>query len=125
MFVFFAIGWLNKKCEYCGEYFSKKYPSLTKNSRFCSKPCRFNSRKMTYEECKEAVSKLTYHNELQGTSLISVMKKNGWWDDLTSNLIRVRNDEGFSKEEIQKEGIDKVSKNYQVLINFMQSELKW
>ena len=32
---------------------------------------------------------------------------------------------GIHKEEIQKDGIDKVSKNYQVLVNFMQSELKW
>ena len=32
---------------------------------------------------------------------------------------------GIHKEEIQKEGIDKVSKNYEVVINFMQSELKW
>ena len=32
---------------------------------------------------------------------------------------------GIHKEEIQKSGIDKVSKNYQVQVNFMQSELKW
>ena len=32
---------------------------------------------------------------------------------------------GIHKEEIKKEGIDKVSKNYKVIINFMQSELKW
>ena len=32
---------------------------------------------------------------------------------------------GIHKEEIKKEGIDKVSKNYGVVINFMQSELKW
>ena len=32
---------------------------------------------------------------------------------------------GIHKEEIQKEGIDKISKNYEVVINFMQSELKW
>ena len=32
---------------------------------------------------------------------------------------------GIHKEEIQKDGIDKVSKNYQVSANFMQSELKW
>ena len=32
---------------------------------------------------------------------------------------------GIHKEEIQKEGIDKVSKNYEVTVNFIQSELKW
>jgi len=32
---------------------------------------------------------------------------------------------GIHKQEIQKEGIDKVSKNYEVTVNFIQSELKW
>ena len=32
---------------------------------------------------------------------------------------------GIHKEEIQKEGIEKVLKNYKVITNFMQSELKW
>jgi len=32
---------------------------------------------------------------------------------------------GIHKEEIKKDGIEKVSKSYEVLVNFMQSELKW
>ena len=32
---------------------------------------------------------------------------------------------GIHKEEIKNEGIEKVSKNYEVLINYIQSELKW
>ena len=32
---------------------------------------------------------------------------------------------GVHKDEIKKEGIDVVSKNYEVIINFTQTELKW
>jgi HAD superfamily hydrolase (TIGR01459 family) len=32
---------------------------------------------------------------------------------------------GVHKDEIKKEGIDVVSKNYEVIINFIQTELKW
>ncbi len=32
---------------------------------------------------------------------------------------------GIHKEEIKRDGIEKVCKNYEVLVNFMQSELKW
>ena len=32
---------------------------------------------------------------------------------------------GIHKDEIKKDGIEKVSKNYEVLVNFMQSDLKW
>ena len=32
---------------------------------------------------------------------------------------------GIHKEEINNEGIDKVSKKYKTTVNFMQSELKW
>ena len=32
---------------------------------------------------------------------------------------------GIHKEEIKKDGIENVSKNYEVLVNYMQSELKW
>ncbi len=32
---------------------------------------------------------------------------------------------GIHKEEIKNNGIEKVSKKYEVAINFMQSELKW
>jgi len=32
---------------------------------------------------------------------------------------------GIHKQEIEKEGIEKISKNYNVVVNFLQSELKW
>ena len=32
---------------------------------------------------------------------------------------------GVHKDEIKKEGIDVVSKKYEVIVNFIQSELKW
>ena len=32
---------------------------------------------------------------------------------------------GVHKDEIKKEGIDIVSKKYEVVVNFIQSELKW
>ena len=32
---------------------------------------------------------------------------------------------GVHKKEIEKEGIEKVSKKYEVIVNFIQSELKW
>ena len=32
---------------------------------------------------------------------------------------------GIHKEEIKKDGIEKVSIKYEVLVNFIQSELKW
>jgi len=32
---------------------------------------------------------------------------------------------GIHKNEIKKEGIEKVSKKYEVIVNFIQSELKW
>ena len=32
---------------------------------------------------------------------------------------------GIHKEEIKKEGIDTVSKKYEAIVNFIQTELKW
>ena len=32
---------------------------------------------------------------------------------------------GVHKDEIKKEGIDKVLKKYEVVVNFIQTELKW
>ena len=33
--------------------------------------------------------------------------------------------DGVHKEEIEKNGLDKISKNYEVICNYVQSELKW
>ena len=32
---------------------------------------------------------------------------------------------GVHKDEIKKEGIDVISKKYEVVVNFIQTELKW
>ena len=32
---------------------------------------------------------------------------------------------GVHREEIKKEGIDVISKKYEVIVNFIQTELKW
>ena len=32
---------------------------------------------------------------------------------------------GVHKDEIKKEGIDTVSKKYEVIVSFIQTELKW
>ena len=32
---------------------------------------------------------------------------------------------GIHKDEIEKDGIDKISKQYEAIVNFIQTELKW
>ena len=44
--------------------------------------------KWTYEKCKEEVYKLTNISELQGTSLLNIICKYGWYDELTLHLVR-------------------------------------
>jgi len=70
--------------------------------------------KWTYERCKEEVSKMTYLNELQGTSVVNVLRKNGWFDELTSHLIRVVN-KPYTKEDCLKE-----SKKYNRRVDFQK-----
>ena len=41
------------------------------------------------------------------------------------SILLIGNFDGVHKDEIKKEGIDVVSKNYEVIINFIQTELKW
>ena len=56
----------------------------------------------TYERCKEEVSKMSYLNELQGTSVVNALRRNGWFDELTSHLIRVVN-RPYTKDDCIKE----------------------
>lgn len=44
----------------------------------------------TYERCKEEISKMTYLKELQGKSILRVLNKNNWYDELTEGLIKTR-----------------------------------
>ena len=70
--------------------------------------------KWTYERCKEEVSKMTYLNELQGTTVVNVLRKNGWFDELTSHLIRVVN-KPYTKEDCIKE-----AKKYNRRVDFQK-----
>ena len=60
--------------------------------------------KWTYEKCKEEISKLTYLNELQGTSLLGALKNNDWFNELTVNLIR-QNLKPISDDDIKIEAL--------------------
>ena len=58
----------------------------------------------TYEKCKEGISKMTYLNELQGTSILNSLRKNGWYDELIQPLIRKRNN-SWDKESVWEEAL--------------------
>lgn len=64
----------------------------------------------THEKCKEEILKLKYYNELQGTVLYNVIKKNGWVDELTGHLIKVCR-KPFTKEEIFEESLRYQTRN--------------
>jgi hypothetical protein len=66
--------------------------------------------KWTYEKCKEEVLKFKYFNDLQGTSVINAIKRNGWWDELTKHLIR-QISEPYTKEEILEESLKYQTRN--------------
>jgi hypothetical protein len=53
----------------------------------------------TYERCKVGISNMTYLNELQGTSILNSLLKNGWYDELTQPLIKKRNN-SWNKESV-------------------------
>jgi hypothetical protein len=59
----------------------------------------------TYDKCKEETSKMVYLSELQGKTVNNIIRKNGWYDELTSHLIRVQSKpytEDQCREESQK-----------------------
>ena len=41
------------------------------------------------------------------------------------SIILIGNFDGIHKDEIKNEGIDIVTKRYEVIVNFIQTELKW
>ena len=70
--------------------------------------------KWTYERCKDEVSKYTYLNEIQGTSVSHAMLREGWYDELTSHLIRTQH-KPYTIEEVLKESIKyKTRDNFRV-----------
>ena len=90
-----------KKCKQCDKIMEFKYLSQTKKRDYCSYTCSAASKKLSYDYVKGQVSKMTYFNDLQNTSYSYIMKKNGWWDDLTSHLIRQVH-EPYTEEEVRK-----------------------
>jgi predicted GIY-YIG superfamily endonuclease len=70
--------------------------------------------KWTYERCKEEVSKFTYLSELQGTSVSHALVREGWFDELTSHLIRTQR-KPYTIEEVLNESIKyKTRDNFRV-----------
>jgi predicted GIY-YIG superfamily endonuclease len=70
--------------------------------------------KWTYERCKEEVLKFTHLSELQGTSVSHALLREGWYDELTSHLIRVQH-KTYTKEEVLNESIKyKTRDNFRV-----------
>jgi hypothetical protein len=60
--------------------------------------------KWTYEACKEEISKMVYLKDLQGTSVLNAIKNNGWYDELTKNLIRKQR-KPYTYDEIINEAL--------------------
>lgn len=73
----------------------------------------------TYEYCKAETQKLTYYNELQGTTLYGVLQKNPkWLKELTKHLIKQQLPRGYwlhNKENCRKEAI-----KYQTRTEFLK-----
>jgi hypothetical protein len=53
----------------------------------------------TYDKCKEIISGMKYLSELQGTSLLGVIRKHGWYDELSKDLIRKQH-APYTEEEV-------------------------
>lgn len=66
--------------------------------------------KWTYEKCKEEVLKFKYLNDLQGTTVVNVIRRKGWWDELTKHLIR-QISKPYSDEEVLTEALKYTNRN--------------
>jgi hypothetical protein len=71
----------------------------------------------TYEKCKEELSKMVYLSELNKKYVKDVIKKNGWYDELTSHLIKGRI-KSYTNEEILNSAIKYKNQRYFMLLNF-------
>ena len=99
------------KEEYCAGYIAQVFESIGGQVVYFGKPYE-----EIYKMCFNKSDKVLAIGDNLNTDIKGANNMN------YDSMIIVN---GIHKEEIQKEGIDKVSKNYQVLVNFMQSELKW
>ena len=74
------------------------------------KPYSNTNPKWTYERCKEEVLKFKYLHDLQGTSVINAIRANGWYDELTSHLIRQVHTV-YTKEEVLADSLKYETRN--------------
>lgn len=70
----------------------------------------------TYDKCKEIISNMVYLSELQGHSISKVMRKNGWWDELTKPLI-VKRKTNWTKDDVYK-----IAKKYNHKVDFINND---
>jgi hypothetical protein len=68
----------------------------------------------TYDRCKEETSKMVYLSELQGKTVTNIIRKNGWYDELTSHLIRVQS-KPYTEDQCREE-----SKKYKTRVDFQK-----
>ena len=80
-------------------YFGKPYPEVYNQS------IDNNNKKVIYQLA------ITLNTDIKGANLLN-------FDSLLIS-------NGVHKNEIQNDGIEKVSKKYESIVNFMQSDLKW
>jgi hypothetical protein len=66
--------------------------------------------KWTYERCKEEIKKYKYLKDLQSTSLLASIRRNGWYNELTVNLIRELHPP-YTKEEVIESALKYKTRN--------------
>jgi hypothetical protein len=71
----------------------------------------------TYDRCKEEISKMVYLNELQGTTVKNIITKNGWFNKLTSHLIRLQS-KPYTEDQCREE-----SKKYKTRADFQKKSV--
>ena len=99
------------KEEYCAGSVAKIFREMSGKVTYYGKPYP-----EIYKECIQDEKKVLVIGDNLNTDIKGA-------NNMNYDCLLITN--GIHKKEIQKEGIDKVSKNYKVIINFMQSELKW
>ena len=101
-----------KKREYCAGSVAKIFESLGGNVIYFGKPYPEVYNQSTDNKNKKILAiGDNLNTDIKGANLL----------DYDSMIIT----NGIHKEEINRDGIEKVCKNYEALVNFMQSELKW
>jgi hypothetical protein len=74
---------------------NKGWDELLSHMTRLSKPAGY----YTYDKCKEEISGMKYLSELQGKTIHRVIRKNGWYEELTKHLIRQQS-KPYTEEEV-------------------------